>query len=193
MVVLTADTGSGKSSQVPQFLAQELHGVADYRVCITQPRRVAARTLSQRVAFEMNTGAVGGLVGYRLGGERVVQKDTRLTFVTTGWLLQWLVANLPQADDAGTDLLAPLDGSVVTAGSTAAASEDGDGGGIFSKASPAVKWSHIALDEVHERSLDTDLLCMLLRRATAAAGRRAPKLIVMSATLDAQLFARYFA
>lgn len=58
---------------------------------------MAAVTLAQRVAAERGT-TVGGIVGYRIGHDACASKDTRMTFVTTGWLLQYLVATA--ADDS---------------------------------------------------------------------------------------------
>lgn len=78
VTVITAETGAGKSTQVPQMLAS-----AGYRVIVTQPRRLAARTLAQRVAQEMNT-RLGDRVGFRTADERADSAATEVLFVTDG-------------------------------------------------------------------------------------------------------------
>lgn len=88
-VVIEAPTGSGKSTQVPQFLADsELCG--DGEIYVLQPRRLAARMLATRVASE-RSGRVGDEVGYQVRFENAVSDQTRIRFVTEGILIRKLI------------------------------------------------------------------------------------------------------
>ena len=154
---IQGETGCGKSSRVPQYVyhlcRQPPKRPGDEKLIVcTQPRRLAALTLSQRVAKEMGEPSIGGLVGFRISGESVYDfRRTRLLFVTTGYLLQVLV---------------------------------NDPGQIH-------KYSHIILDEAHERSVDADLLSLVLKLHIQH--KLADfKLIIMSATLQGGVFSRYF-
>ena len=153
-LVLQGETGCGKSTQLPQFLLEEM--VADGRggacaVVVTQPRRVSAMALAQRVAEERGE-ALGETVGYAVRGASKRSAKTRILFVTTGVLLSAL--------GAGVD---------ATLGAL----------------------SHVILDEVHERSLLCDFCLTLLRDSISAAGAAAPRLVLMSATLQAAQFSEY--
>ncbi|MCC6235932.1 MAG: ATP-dependent RNA helicase, partial [Verrucomicrobiales bacterium] len=87
-LVLVAATGSGKTTQVPQMLLDA--GIAGgKRIVVLQPRRVAARTVASRVAWERG-GKLGGEVGYQVRFEDHIARETRLCFVTEGILLRWL-------------------------------------------------------------------------------------------------------
>ncbi len=81
-LVLVAETGSGKTTQVPRIIHES--GVAGKgRIIVLQPRRLAARSVARRVASEMG-GSLGGLVGFRTRYERAESRDTRVLFVTDG-------------------------------------------------------------------------------------------------------------
>ncbi|MFQ9835343.1 MAG: ATP-dependent RNA helicase HrpA [Akkermansia muciniphila] len=85
VIVVVGETGSGKTTQLPK-MAMELAGEARGRVGCTQPRRLAAASVSRRVAEELNCD-LGGLVGYQVRFEEKAGPDTRLKFMTDGILL----------------------------------------------------------------------------------------------------------
>src|SRR6478672_4769999 len=94
-LIVSAPTGSGKSTQVPQMLLD--HGLlGNGQVVVLQPRRLATRLLAARVAFERQT-ELGRAVGYQIRFENVTGPDTRIRFVTEGVLLRQMVqdATLP--------------------------------------------------------------------------------------------------
>lgn len=78
VTIIKADTGAGKSTQVPQILFE-----AGYSVVVTEPRRLAARTLAERVAEEMEV-TLGELVGYQTAFDRMYSKSTEILFCTDG-------------------------------------------------------------------------------------------------------------
>ena len=89
--IVTAPTGSGKSTQVPQMLLDRgLLGTG--QVVILQPRRIAARMLAARVAHERG-GHAGGEVGYQIRFDDVTSKATRIRYVTEGILLRQMLSN----------------------------------------------------------------------------------------------------
>lgn len=91
VMVLMGETGSGKSTQLPQFLL-EAAGSEGGQIVITQPRRIAAISVAARVAAEMGV-ALGGLVGYRVRFEEKAGPDTRILFVTDGILMREFLRN----------------------------------------------------------------------------------------------------
>jgi ATP-dependent helicase HrpB len=146
-LVLVAATGSGKTTQVPQMLLDA--GVAGQkRIVILQPRRVAARTVATRVAWERR-GKLGVEVGYQVRFEEHLSEASRLCFVTEGILLRWL-------------------------------QNDQELGGV----------GVVMFDEFHERNLLSDVALALLKRLQQTT-RPDLKLVVMSATLEAEPVARY--
>ncbi|AET38565.1 DEAH-box ATP-dependent RNA helicase PRP43 Ecym_3053 [Eremothecium cymbalariae DBVPG len=149
IMVFVGETGSGKTTQIPQFvLFDEMPHLRNFQVACTQPRRVAAMSVAQRVAEEMDV-KLGEEVGYSIRFENKTSNKTILKYMTDGMLLR-------------------------------EAMEDHD----------LKRYSCIILDEAHERTLATDILMGLLKEVVK---RRADlKIIIMSATLDAEKFQKYF-
>jgi ATP-dependent RNA helicase DHX57 len=160
VTIISGETGSGKSTQSVQFvldnLIQRNLGGAANIIC-TQPRRISAIGLADRVAEERDE-SVGSEVGYIIRGEsRVKHGTTKITFMTTGVLLRRLQTSGASEDDLAASL------SDV---------------------------SHVFIDEVHERAIDADFLLVLLKRILKK--RKDLKVVLMSATIDAEAFERYF-
>ncbi|KAL8715388.1 MAG: hypothetical protein Q9220_000721 [cf. Caloplaca sp. 1 TL-2023] len=160
VTIISGETGSGKSTQAVQFILDDMierkQGASANIVC-TQPRRISALGLADRVSNE-RCSAVGNEIGYAIRGESKSRPShTRIIFVTTGVLLRRLQTSRGHKNDT-LHALADV--------------------------------SHVVVDEVHERSLDTDFLLVLLRNILAE--RRDLKVILMSATLDASIFELYF-
>ncbi|KAL9611593.1 MAG: hypothetical protein Q9167_003782 [Letrouitia subvulpina] len=149
ILVFVGETGSGKTTQIPQFvLFDDQPNIHRKFIACTQPRRVAAMSVAQRVANEMDVN-LGEEVGYNIRFEDVTGPKTILKYMTDGMLLR-------------------------------EAMNDND----------LSRYSTIILDEAHERTLATDMLMGLLKEVVQR--RQDLKLVIMSATLDAQKFQSYF-
>ncbi|KAH6619703.1 P-loop containing nucleoside triphosphate hydrolase protein [Chaetomium sp. MPI-SDFR-AT-0129] len=181
VLVLVGETGSGKSTQVPQFLYQEewcrrrkvkvkvgqstKEVYVGGMIAITQPRRVAATTLAHRVSREAGTPLdvkdhangtrPNGLVGYSVRFDHKVPPGTRIKYLTEGMLLQELLL------DPGLK-----------------------------------KYSAVIVDEIHERSVDVDLLSGFLKKLVsgdkASRGGVPLKVVIMSATADVERITQFF-
>ena len=147
IVVIVGETGSGKTTQLTQYLYED--GYSKYGLIgCTQPRRVAAMSVAKRVSEETDT-TLGKTVGYSIRFEDVTSKETKIKYMTDGVLLR---ESLRDSD---------LD-----------------------------QYSVIVMDEAHERSLNTDVLFGLFRNVLER--RRDLKLIVTSATMDADKFSSFY-
>uniref|UniRef100_A0A1B6DZY5 RNA helicase n=1 Tax=Clastoptera arizonana TaxID=38151 RepID=A0A1B6DZY5_9HEMI len=85
-IIIIGETGCGKTTQIPQFI-HDLRLESNKTIAITQPRRVAAITVAQRVASETNT-QLGTLAGYCVRFEDVTSENTKLKYMTDGMLLR---------------------------------------------------------------------------------------------------------
>lgn len=87
VIVLEGETGSGKTTQVPQFLVEAGYTSDGKMVCCTQPRRVAAMSVAKRVAEEMDV-SLGAQVGYTIRFDDRTSSQTILKYLTDGMLLR---------------------------------------------------------------------------------------------------------
>lgn len=151
-VIIVGETGSGKTTQIPQYL-HEVRLTKLGAIACTQPRRVAAISIAQRVAKEMSV-QLGEEVGYTVRFEDVTSAKTRVKYMTDGMLLREAVSD-------------PM----------------------------LHRYSVVILDEAHERTVHTDVLFGVVKSAqkTRREKNMKPlKIVVMSATLAAEHFSRYF-
>ena len=93
-LVLTAPTGSGKTTQVPQIVFRSGLVPAGQQIIVLQPRRLATRMVAARVASEMKA-TLGGLVGYQTRHDSAVSNATRIRFMTEGLMLRLLQRDPP--------------------------------------------------------------------------------------------------
>mmetsp|Transcript_31461 Transcript_31461/g.72008 ORF Transcript_31461/g.72008 Transcript_31461/m.72008 type:complete len:603 (+) Transcript_31461:784-2592(+) len=151
IVVISGDTGCGKTTQVPQLVLDH-HILADrssqINMIVTQPRRISALGVSERMASERHE-AVGETCGYSIRLQSLRGPKTRILLCTTGILL-WRLQCDPD--------LASV--------------------------------THVFVDEVHKRDLQTDFLLIILQDLLRR--WKGVKLVLMSATVNAELFSNFF-
>ena len=166
VLIVVAETGSGKTTQLPQYLHEAGYTANGLKVGCTQPRRVAAMSVAARVADEMGT-KIGYEVGYSIRFEDCTSDKTVLKYMTDGMLLREF---LTEPDLAG--------------------------------------YSCLIIDEAHERTLSTDILFALVKvryqlsdicsrsellfPKDIARFRPDLRLLISSATMDANKFSEYF-
>ena len=149
VVCVVGQTGSGKSTVIPFALA---NAKPNQKILVSQPRRMAAISLSDHVQNTFYGPSRRGSVGYRVRAQRTDTEESNLVYVTSGYL-KTLLTHEP--DDIS-------------------------------------KFSHLILDEVHERGIDSDFLSLIVKRLLLLPENSQTKLIVMSATLESNLFVEYF-
>lgn len=147
VIIVQSPTGSGKTTQIPVILHEA--GYSDNGIiAVTQPRRIAALSVSEFISKQLGT-SYPGLVGYKMRFEDKTDLTTRIKIMTDGILLQEM------------------------------------------KLDPMMKkYSVIMVDEAHERSLNIDFVLGLLKRILKV--RPDLKIIVSSATMNAEKFSTYF-
>lgn len=148
VLIIEGETGSGKTTQIPQYLFEAGFCDGKKKVGCTQPRRVAAMSVAARVAEEMGV-KLGNEVGYSIRFEDCTSERTVLKYMTDGMLLREFLSE--------PDLQS---------------------------------YSVMIIDEAHERTLHTDVLFGLIK--DIARFRPDLKLLISSATLDAEKFSDFF-
>uniref|UniRef100_A0A8C2EEP5 RNA helicase n=1 Tax=Cyprinus carpio TaxID=7962 RepID=A0A8C2EEP5_CYPCA len=150
VVIIRGATGCGKTTQVPQYILDEFvqaGRASECNIVVTQPRRISAVSVSERVSFERGE-EVGKSCGYSVRFESVLPRPhASILFCTVGVLLRKLESGIR---------------------------------GI----------SHVIVDEIHERDLNTDFLLVVLRDVVQAYPD--VRIILMSATIDTSMFREYF-
>jgi HrpA-like RNA helicase len=145
--IVSGETGCGKSTSIPVFLYQLHKGQC--RIICTQPRRVACINIATRVAKVLNV-TMGEEVGYHIGMDTKFNSHTKILFVTTGIMLNYLLHDHLKLQQV----------------------------------------NYIILDEVHERDLDLDFVFLLTKCLMSEMHNF--KIVLMSATINASIFAGYF-
>lgn len=148
VLIIEGETGSGKTTQIPQYLYEAGYTADKMKIGCTQPRRVAAMSVSARVSEEMGV-KLGNEVGYSIRFEDCTSERTVLKYMTDGMLLREFLSEPDLAS-----------------------------------------YSVIIVDEAHERTLHTDILFGLVK--DIARFRPDLKLLISSATLDAEKFSEFF-
>ncbi|XP_020268468.1 DExH-box ATP-dependent RNA helicase DExH3 isoform X2 [Asparagus officinalis] len=151
VLVISGETGCGKTTQLPQYVLEseiETGRGAFCNIICTQPRRISAMAVSERVSMERGEN-LGETVGYKVRLEGMKGKNTHLLFCTSGILLRRLLG-------------------------------DRNLNGV----------THVFVDEIHERGMNEDFLLIVLKDLLPR--RRDLRLILMSATLNAELFSNFF-
>ncbi|MCL2175760.1 MAG: ATP-dependent RNA helicase [Treponema sp.] len=146
-LVVESPTGSGKTTQLPVILHEAGYSQNGI-IGVTQPRRIAAVSVSEFIAKQTET-SIPGLIGYKMRFADQTNHETKIKIMTDGILLQEM------------------------------------------KLDPWLsKYSVLVVDEAHERSLNIDFILGLLKRVLES--RRDFKVIISSATINAEIFSEYF-
>ncbi|EPS69371.1 hypothetical protein M569_05391, partial [Genlisea aurea] len=163
VVLICGETGCGKTTQVPQFiLDHEWSRGNTCKVICTQPRRISATSVAERIASERGEN-IGDSVGYKIRLESKGGRHSSLVFCTNGILLRVLVSKGPGR-------------------SKKKASK--------SSLNSFLDITHIIVDEIHERDRFSDLMLAIIRDLLPSYPHL--RLVLMSATIDAERFSMYF-
>ncbi|AFR92854.2 ATP-dependent RNA helicase prh1 [Cryptococcus neoformans C23] len=212
--IILGETGCGKSTQLPQLLRTHPVSVNYFSpsssnrfrgpsIAITQPRRLPAIALANRVSQEMGC-QIGGEVGYSVRFEDVTSRETRVRYLTEGVLMRELAGSDPKISSTKKE----ANGTANGGGESDSDLSEGQGLNLL------LDYDVVVIDEAHERTLNTDFLCGALkrvqrirkdivRRQTEEESQSKPKitgkkkvkelkLVIMSATLDPTKFKTFF-
>ncbi len=148
VTIIVGETGSGKTTQIPQYLLESGNLDGSKQILVTQPRRVAAISIGRRVAEERGC-SIGQEVGYSVRFDERTSGTTRIKYATDGMVIRELY-----------------------------------------QSRTLKRYQYIIVDEAHERTVSTDVLLGVLKELVAS--RSDLHVVIMSATLDVNVFANFF-
>ncbi|CAO1425337.1 unnamed protein product [Diamesa hyperborea] len=152
VLLVQSSTGSGKTTQIPQFIMERAsEREQKCKIICAQPRRLSAISVAERVSYERNEN-IGTTTGYQIRLESKVSSNSNLVYVTNGVLLRCLMSSEPSA--------------------------------LFNSI------THLIIDEVHERNKFTDFLLIAIKDNLHTNPNL--RVIIMSATLESDIFSKYF-
>ncbi|KAK3120042.1 hypothetical protein QOZ80_9AG0680360 [Eleusine coracana subsp. coracana] len=165
VVLISGETGCGKTTQVPQYILDHMWGKGEScKIICSQPRRISAISVAERISTERGE-SVGRTVGYKIRLESKGGKNSSIMFCTNGILLRLLIGR-------GTN----------TTSNKQYSKHLGD--------DAIMEITHIIVDEIHERDKFSDFMLTILRDLLPLYPHL--RLVLMSATLDAERFSKYF-
>ena len=144
ITIISGSTGCGKSTQVPQYI---YYSNPNYKILMTQPRRIAAVSIAKRLSEEMHQ-KLGKKIGFHVSMNPNFSSDTKILVETTGIFLEELIHK-------------------------------------------NLEYSHIIIDEVHERDIYIDLVLAMIKWYFEQHPRSKMRIILMSATISEDEFANY--
>ncbi|KAL8088386.1 DExH-box ATP-dependent RNA helicase DExH6 isoform X2 [Apium graveolens] len=163
VVLISGETGCGKTTQVPQYILDHMWRKGEAcKIVCTQPRRISATSVAERISSERGEN-IGECVGYKIRLESKGGRHSSIVFCTNGVLLRVLIAKGSDRSEIVSSRREKDDISNIT---------------------------HIIVDEIHERDRFSDFMLAIIRDMLPSYPNL--RLVLMSATLDAERFSQYF-
>ncbi|KAK1304527.1 putative pre-mRNA-splicing factor ATP-dependent RNA helicase [Acorus calamus] len=164
VILVSGETGCGKTTQVPQYILDHMWSKGEAcKIICTQPRRISAISVAERISYERGEN-VGDSIGYKIRLEAKGGQHSSVMFCTNGILLRMLISRGANISKSDSKNGQPKNGLQ----------------GI----------THIVVDEIHERDRFSDFMLAILRDLLPSFPHL--RLILMSATIDAERFSQYF-
>ncbi|XP_028781343.1 DExH-box ATP-dependent RNA helicase DExH6-like isoform X2 [Neltuma alba] len=162
VVLISGETGCGKTTQVPQYILDHAWGKGEAcKIVCTQPRRISAMSVAERIASERGE-TIGENIGYKIRLESKGGKNSSVVLCTTGILLRVLCSFSKCLSRSNTGTMKNNEFEI----------------------------THIIMDEIHERDRYSDFMMAVVRDMLPSHPHL--RLILMSATIDAERFSQYF-